>query len=210
MAMLLALSRRASPLDGSPLARTDLSAEAHHRLVWAVAADLRDAGARGDEAHTAVLDRALVAAAERSLAAHDEGIGLEASAVRLASALASADRGGVAVAIEALGDRLLALFLALVAEGLGLDYNAARDAALDPDGARLLLMLRALGTPRTEIGRVGLALATADRRRSLDDLAAALDAIAGLDPPAAAAVFAYDRLPSAYRHARSALADIAP
>src|SRR3546814_20411102 len=91
------------------------------------------------------LDRALTAAAERSLAGHDEGIGLEPSAVRLAAALVSAGRGGGSTAIEALGDRLLALFIALVADDVGLDYDAPRDAVLDRDGARLWLMLRAIG-----------------------------------------------------------------
>jgi hypothetical protein len=206
MALLLALSRRAAPHAGSPLARTDLSAEAHHRLVWTVAAALREVGAGLSAVRGNALDQALVAAAERNLAAHDEGIGLEASAVRLASALASAGRGGAALAVEALGDRLLTLFIAAAAEKLGLGYDAVREIVLDTDGARLWLMLRAIEMEREEIGRIGMALASADRRRSLDDVAATLDMVARLDPQRAAAAFARERLPSPYREARAALA----
>ncbi|HVI98757.1 MAG TPA: DUF2336 domain-containing protein [Sphingomonas sp.] len=205
MAMLLALGRRATPLESGALARTDLSAETHHRFVWHVAADLREAVGRLANARTAMLDRALVAAAERSLAAHDEGIGLEPSAVKLASALGSAGRGGRAMAIEALGDRLLALFIALVAEDVGLDYDIARDAVLDRDGARLWLMLRAMGMDREAIGRIGLALATADRHRSLDDLAGDLDVAVATDLDAARAMLAIQSLPAAYRQAREAM-----
>ncbi len=206
MAMLLALSRRTAPLDGSQLARTDLSAEAHHCFVWHIAAELGARAGAPDVAWAAMLDRALVGAAERSLAAHDEGIRLEATAMKLAAALASTGRGGAATAIEALDDRLLALFIALVAEELALDYDAVRDAALDPDGTRLWLMLRASGMERDEIGRVGVALANADRRRSADGLADVLDSVAGLDPQAARGTFVDDRLPHAYRAAHAALA----
>src|SRR3546814_10916421 len=140
------------------------------------------------------LDRALTAAAERSLAGHDEGIGLEPSAVRLAAALVSGWRGGGSTAIEAIGDRLLALFIALVADDVGLDYDAARDAVLDRDGARLWLMLRAIGMDRAAMGRVALALATADPYRSIDDLAADLDAAAAIPAETARAAFADQRL----------------
>src|SRR3546814_12032266 len=91
------------------------------------------------------LDRALTAAAERSLAGHDEGIGLEPSAVRLAAALVSARRGGGSTALEAPGDRLLALFLALGADAVGLAYDDARDAELDRDADPLWPMRPALG-----------------------------------------------------------------
>ncbi|MCM8730164.1 DUF2336 domain-containing protein [Hephaestia sp. GCM10023244] len=207
MTMLLALSRRTVPRTGGALASTDLSAEAHHRFVWHVAADLRDAAGTITDAQGTALDRALIAAAERSLAAHDEGTGLEPSAIRLAAALASARRGGAQVAVEAIGDRLLALFIALVAEETGLDYHQVRDAVLDRDSARLWLMLRAMGMERAALGRVGLALVAADQRRSIDVLADDLDAIADLDPVAARATFADQTLPAAYREARAALGD---
>src|SRR3546814_8129905 len=88
------ISDWSSDVCSSDLARADLSAEAYHRFVWHVAADLRAAFVTAAGICPAPLDRALTAAAERSLAGHDEGIGLEPSAVRLAAALVSAGRGG--------------------------------------------------------------------------------------------------------------------
>src|SRR3546814_20492821 len=113
------ISDWSSDVCSSDLARADLSAEAYHRFVWHVAADLRAAFVTAAGICPAPLDRALTAAAERSLAGHDEGIGLEPSAVRLAAALVSAGRGGGSTAHEALGDRLLALFMPLVADDVG-------------------------------------------------------------------------------------------
>src|SRR3546814_8231167 len=54
--------------DLGALARADLSAEAYHRFVWHVAADLRAAFVTAAGICPAPLDRALTAAAERSLA----------------------------------------------------------------------------------------------------------------------------------------------
>src|SRR3546814_18678751 len=122
------ISDWSSDVCSSDLARADLSAEAYHRFVWHVAADLRAAFVTAAGICTAPLDRALTAAAERSLAGHDEGIGLQPTSVRLAAAPVSAGSGGRRTAIEAAGCRLLALCIPPVAHQVGRESDAARHA----------------------------------------------------------------------------------
>ena len=86
MAVLIAESRRRGVPECGTFTRTDLPAELHHRLVWWVAAALRERVARRRRC-VAALDRALSDAAQRSLAAYDEGDRLEAAAMRFAAAI---------------------------------------------------------------------------------------------------------------------------
>ncbi|TPG22667.1 DUF2336 domain-containing protein [Sphingomonas koreensis] len=188
--------RRATDLDAR---RNDLPAELHHRLVWWVAA------ARRGKAVSAAVDRALVEAAQRALAAHDEGARLEAAANRLAAAIAPAPEELGPLLEAALADRRLALFAALLGHALGVDADLARDLVLDPGGERLWLALRALDLPRDAIARIGLTLAEADRRRDAADVPALLDATMAVTADEARTALASLRLPQDYRAALGAL-----
>jgi hypothetical protein len=201
MAVLIADSRRRAAGFEGQLVRTDLPAELHHRLVWWVAAALRER--LGDQAGPALpaLDRALAEAATRALAAHDEGDRLEAAATRLAAALDAHVDELPELLTEALGDRRPALFIALVAEASGLDYLLARELVLDPAGDRLWLLLRGLELPRETIARIGLALCEGDPRRSLDAFADTLDAVVAVSPEDARAALAPLKLHPDYRAA---------
>lgn len=202
--MLIAESRRRGG-EGGALAGTDLPAELHHKLVWLVAAALRErhAAMAGDAIDT--LDRALSEAAHRSLAAHDEGDRVEAAAMRLAAAIDAQPRELPEMLNEALGDRRVALFTALIAHALGLRHEIARELVFDPAGDRLWLALRAIDLPRTAIARIGYALSEADPRRDLESFADALDAIMGIAPDTARAALAPLRLDADYRSAMLAL-----
>lgn len=134
--------RRVAPTPGQP-AVTDLPAELHHRVIWWVAAAIRESMGPLESESQALLDRALVDAALRSIAAHDEGDRLEATALRLASALDPQASELAILLVEALADRRLSLFIALLARALGLDYSDAREIVLDRDGSRFWLVLRA-------------------------------------------------------------------
>ena len=197
-AAAIVLAAAARRRDGDENAgRNDLPAELQHRLTWWVAAAMRG--------RQAGKDRALVDAAQRVLAAHDEGIRLEAAASRLAAALDPAPEEIGELLDEALADRQLAVFVALLGHGVGIDPVAARAMVLDPDGARLWLALRALDLPRLVVARIGIALSDADRRRSASSFADAIDAVMTITSDQACAALASLKLPADYRAACRAL-----
>lgn len=200
-ALFVAESRRRGLFEG--VAQTDLPAELHHRLVWWVAAALRERFT--GEGDIASLDRALAEAALRSLAAHDEGDRLEAVAMRLAAAYEAAPHELPELLVEALGDRRIALFTALLAHAVGLGYEQARDVVADPDAAQLWLILRAVEAGRTQIARIGLALCEADAGRDLELFADSLDDIMAVSSNTARAALAPMKLHPDFRAAVSAL-----
>ena len=202
LALIIAAGTRSGNDSGLPT-RTDLPAELHHRLVWWVAAALR--GRVKTSEATEGLDRALAEAAQRSLAAHDEGERLEAVATRLATAI-DARPDEIAVLLqESLADRNLPLFVALFARGLGIDYATARTVVLDPEGERLALGLRAIGVEREGLAQIALLLAEADPRRSEETLPDYVDAASALEPGDARARLAPLRFHPHYRAALLAL-----
>lgn len=196
--------RRASPIPGQP-AVTDLPAELHHRVIWWVAAAIRESLAAQDSESSMALDRALVDAALRSIAAHDEGDRLEATALRLASALDPQASELAILLVEAVADRRLSLFIALLARALGLDYADARDIVVDRDGSQLWLVLRALDLDRAAIAQIGLALCEAEPARNLDRFADGIDDILAISPAAARHALAPLLLHRDYRAAVVAL-----
>ncbi len=204
MAVLVAESRRRSVPERGPPAQTDLPAELHHRLVWWVAAALREAGAAAPGT-SAALDRALAEAAQRSLAAHDEGDRLEAAAMRLAAAIDAQPDELADLMIEALGDRRVPLFAGLLAHALGVVYAVARDLTLDAGSERLWVALRALDFARGAIARIGVALSEADPRRDIEAFADRLDTIMAIEADAARDAMARLRLPAEFRAAILAL-----
>lgn len=199
-AVLVADNRRRADDGGG---RTDLPAELHHKLVWWVAAALREGHAGG--ADVARLDRALAEAAQRNLAAQDEGERLEAVTIRLAVALDPLPEELPDYLIETLNDRRPALFVALLAHALGIEFDAAREVVLDVGGERLWLACRALDLSRDTIARIGLRLAEADARRDLERFADELDHIAAIPVESARAAVAPLRLHPDYRAALDAL-----
>ncbi len=205
-ALLGAESRRriGGPV-GAPLA-SDLPVEVHRRLVWMSAAAVRDQFAKAAGAALPALDRALAEAAMRSIATHDEGERLEAVALRLAAALDPSPGERATLLVEALFDRRLALFIAVIAQGLGLEHADTRDIVLDPNGERLWLLLRALDLDRATIARIGFSLGEADPRRDLDGFAEMLDTIVAIDPLAARQALAPLLLHRDYRAALTAFA----
>jgi hypothetical protein len=172
-ALLAAESRRRVANDHGSIGGSELPAELHHRLVWWVAAAIRDGSTGG----TREEDRAITDAAERCLAAHDEGERPDAVATRLAAALDARPNELAAVLVESIGDRRLSLFVAVLAHALGIAFDQARAITLDPEGDRLWLALRALDMDRPTIARIGFALSEADPRRDVEAFADALDAI---------------------------------
>ncbi|KQN09044.1 hypothetical protein ASE79_14425 [Sphingomonas sp. Leaf28] len=201
-ALLAAESRRRVANEQGSVGGSELPAELHHRLVWWVAAAIRD----GLKAAARDSDRAITDAAQRSLAAHDEGERPDAVATRLAAALDARPNELAAVLVESIGDRRLSLFVAVLAHALGIGFDQARAITLDPEGDRLWLALRALDMDRPTIARIGLALSEADPRRDIEAFADALDAIVSIGVEDARASIAPLALNRDFRMALRALA----
>ena len=107
--------------------------------------------------------------------------------------------------VEALDDRRVALFVAILAQAIGIPFDAAREIVLDAGGERLWLACRALDLPRETIARIGLRLAEGDARRDLERFADELDHIAAIPVDTARAAVAPLRLHPDYRAALDAL-----
>lgn len=197
-ALLVADARRRDAWQNGAPESSDLPAELHHRLVWWVAAAIRDADAD--------TDRAIVEAALRSVAAHDEGERADAVAMRLAAALEPRPAELPDLLVEAIGDRRLGLFTALLAHATGMPHDAARAITLETDDDRLWLALRAVDMPRAAIARIGLALSEADPARDVEAFADELDAIAAIEPARARAALVLLTLHRDFRAAIRALA----
>ncbi len=212
-ALLVADSRRRTANETGAGSRSELPAELHHRLVWWVAAAIReglhdlmkDAGVPSVTGGVVQSDRAITDAALRCLAAHDEGERLEAVAARLALAIDARPDELPALLVEALGDRRLALFIAVLASATGMDFDQARAIVVDPEGDQLWLALRANNLDRETIARIGLALSEADPRRDIESFAEALDGIMAVTEADARAAIAPLSLHRDFRVALRAL-----
>jgi len=145
MAMVVAESRRIDRFQDPVLARTDLPAEAQHRLIWRVAACLRrymvDIG-RMEPAHA---DREVSAAAQAVLAGYDESATLEGRATALALLLRAANRLDDRLIVRALAEGRVAFTVAALALRAGIEFSAAWDMLFDADGSRLAVLLCAIG-----------------------------------------------------------------
>ncbi|WP_419809529.1 DUF2336 domain-containing protein [Sphingomonas sp.] len=180
--------------------RPTLPAEVQHRLVWAVAAAIRPPTADAD------LDRAIAEAALRALGAHDEGVGAARVAMNLAQAIDARPEELAPLLLEALGDRRLALFVAVLAHAVGLDFARTQALILDPAGERLWLALRAARLDRRSIAGIALALSDADPRRDIEAFADDIDRIAAIKPSEARSALAPETLEPDFRSAIQALA----
>lgn len=203
VAFLIADNRRRHGAADAVMLPSDL----HQRLVWWVAAALRE---RFVPAGDAVSDKALSEAAARSLAAHDDGARVEVAAMQLAIVVDAPADILPYVLVEALNEARLALFVAFLAHALGVEGAEARALVLEPHGDRLWLALRTLGFDREALAEIGWRLTEADRDRNVELLADTIDAAATVTPEAAAPVIAALTLNRDFRAAVRALARSAP
>lgn len=148
MAILIAQSRRFDRFSEPVAARTELPAELEHRLVWRVAAALRHYMIDQQGLAPANADAAIVAAAERLLAAYDEGDSLEARSMRLARRLHETGRLSDDLAERALAQGALPLFTASLAVRTALSFASAWEIFFDPRGRGTVFLLKAAGFAR--------------------------------------------------------------
>jgi uncharacterized protein (DUF2336 family) len=205
MALLIAESRRHDRFGEPVLARTDLPAELQHRMVWWVAAALRDYLIERHGIDPLAADRPLVTVATAMLAAYDEGDTLEGRAFDLACRLRSADELDDMMLVEAANEGRLALLAAALALRAGIDGASAWEMLVDMGGSRLAVLLRAIDCSREMAGAIMLRLTIADNR-SEAELADNLDAFDLLPTEEAREALRPWRLDGDYRRAIAALA----
>ena len=178
MALLIAESRRHDRFQEPLLARTDLPAEIQHRMVWWSAAAFREHLRRQASVEAAFIDRALVAAGNDALAAHDESEALESRALQLARLLADCGKLDDELIVKALDDARPMLAIAGLSIRAGIDFVSTWEMAMAP--ARLTVLLRAIGMERASAISVLFALhQDGDAPDRLIDLAAAYEALEG-------------------------------
>jgi uncharacterized protein (DUF2336 family) len=205
MALLIAESRRFDRFGDPVLARTDLPAELQHRLVWSVAAALRDYMVERHGVDAVAADRQLVETATAMLAGYDEGETLEGRAFALAHRLHGEGALDDALLSEALAEGQVALFVAMLALRAGIDGEAAWEMVADPTGSRFAVLLRAIDCPRETAGGMMIRLARAAGRPD-EEVADHLDAFVLLEPEQARQSLRSRRLDADYRRAIAALA----
>ena len=194
LAMMAAEGRRQGFLDTGRLSHTELPADLHYRLVWWVAAAIDEQLADG------AASRVVADAALRALGGHDESDRIEGAATRLAVAIDPQPTELAALLTHSLGDRSVALFVALLAFALRLDFVAARQLVM-AGGDPLWLALRAIELDRAAVARIGLALSG-----DVEAFADQLDTIMAIDAADARAALAPLALPPEFRVATAALA----
>jgi hypothetical protein len=159
MAILIGHSRRYDSFSEPTAARTELSAELEHRLVWRVAAALRHYMILVQGADPAAADDAIVAAAERLLASYDEGDSLEARSMRLARRLDETGRLSDEFLERVIRQAPLTLFIAALAVRAGLGHASTWEILCDPKGRGPVFLLLAAGVRRAEAAAILLSLA---------------------------------------------------
>jgi uncharacterized protein (DUF2336 family) len=161
MDLVVARSRRFDRFQEPVIGHVDLPAELQHKLVWLVAAALRHYLVQQHELHS--VDTAVERAASEFIAQHDEGMGLEAAALRLARRLHGADRLDGALLTRALAEGMLPVFIAGLAVLARLDHGAAWEVLSDPRGRGPALLLRSAALPRDQAAAILLLLNTRGR-----------------------------------------------
>lgn len=204
MALLIARSRRFDRFQEPVMAETELPAEIQHRLVWMVAAALRQYMVQQHRLGAGAADAAIAAAAVALLAAYDEGDSLEARSMRLARLLDRSGRLDDALLLRSLEEGILPLFVAGIASRCALDNAAGWEILSDPRGRGPALLLRAAGMERDTAAAILLILNARGRLFSGmegDATAAQLDLFDGTDDQAAREVLHLWQVDPGYRAA---------
>jgi uncharacterized protein (DUF2336 family) len=202
MAVLTARSRRLDRFGEPVFARTDLAADQQHKLVWIVAAALRQYMVQQHGLASREADRVIADAASRALAGYDEGASLESACMRLARRLDELERLTDHNLTRMLQEGLLPLFIAGVGQRVGLAYDPVWEVLSDPRGLGPAILLRAAGVGRNHAAAILLGLGsgtTAGRDGELVE--DQLDIFEGTEEPAARDVLRLWQVDPGYRAA---------
>ncbi|WP_129792774.1 DUF2336 domain-containing protein [Sphingosinicella sp. CPCC 101087] len=156
MELVIARSRRFDRFQEPTMARVELPAELQHRLVWMVAAALRQYIVQ--QHGIGAVDGPIEEAAGPIIASYDESETLESLAMRLARRLHRTGRLDGPMLARTMEEGMLPLFIAGVAVLCALDQAAAWEVLSDPGGRGPAMLLRAAGVDRDEAAAILLAL----------------------------------------------------
>ena len=214
MTMLIARSRRFDRYQEPLLGHTDLPADLQHRLVWMVAAALRQYIVQyHDKVPVGVVDAVIGPTAGRMIACYDEGATMEASATRLARQLRRAERLEGADLSVMLEEGLLPLFVAGLAVRCAIDAMSAWEILSDPQGKGPAFLLRGASLSRSDAAAILLSLNSRGRLFSGpegDAAVAQVELFDGIDESAAAAVLRIWQADPGYRAAIARLSTRRP
>lgn len=202
MAVLTARSRRFDRFGEPVFARTELAADQQHKLVWTVAAALRQYMVQHHEISSRDADRLIANAAGRALAGYDEGASLEAACQRLARRMDELGRLTDHNLGRTLEEGILPLFIAGIGQRVGLLYEPVWEVLSDPRGLGPAILLRAGAVGRNQAAAILLALGsgmTAGRDGELVE--EQLDIFEGTDEPVARDVLRLWQVDPGYRAA---------
>ncbi|HEV2748033.1 MAG TPA: DUF2336 domain-containing protein [Allosphingosinicella sp.] len=158
MAVMIARSRRFDQFHEPVMGETELPAEIQHRLVWMIAAALRQYMIQQHGLSQGEADGAIAAAAGALIRGYDEGDSLEVGCTRLARRLHQSERLDDATLARLLEDGHLPLFIAGIGVRCALDYAAAWEVLSDPRGRGPALLLRSAGIGRGHAASILLVL----------------------------------------------------
>lgn len=175
MDLVVARSRRFDRFQEPTLGHVELPADLQHRLVWMVAAALRQYMVQ--QHGIGSVDAAIEEAVSEHLASYDEGQSLEARSMRLAQRLRRTGRLDGTLLDRALADGILPLFIAGIAALCALDYAAAWEVLSDPRGRGPALLLRSAGVDRDAAAAILLSLNSRGRLFSGTEGDATLDQV---------------------------------
>ncbi len=156
MELVIARSRRFDRFQEPTISKVELPAELQHKLVWIVAAALRQYIVQ--QHRVGAVDGPVEEAADAIIASYDEGATFEALAIRLARRLQRDGRLDGAALARIIGDGVLPFFIAGLAVLCSLDQAATWEVLSDPRGRGPALLLRAAGVERDEAAAILLAL----------------------------------------------------
>ena len=204
MKLLIAESRINDRFDDPRLGRADLPQSVEHRLVWTVAAALRDYGQQVHGLDGWSLDEPITGAATAMLTEQGESLPVDVIAMELASRL---DRAGLldeGLLVETLNSARLKLYVAMLAVRAGTTFDIAWEMAVMPDAPSHMVLLRSIDTERSAASHLLVTMARAVLRneREADEVAAVwIEVFDIATPDAIADAMRPWRLEHAYRSA---------
>ena len=200
MELVIARSRRFDRFQEPTMGRVELPAELQHKLVWIVAAALRQYIVQQHQ--VGAVDGAVEEAAGSIIGSYDEGATFEALAMRLGQRLHRDGRLDGAALARIIADGMLPFFIAGLSVLCGLDQAATWEVLSDPRGRGPALLLRSAGVARDKAAAILLSL---NSRGALfsdsegDAAAAQLELYDTIDEPSAREVLRLWQAHPAYR-----------
>ncbi len=156
MELVIARSRRFDRFQDPTVGQIEFPAELQHKLVWMVAAALRQYIVQ--QHGLASVDGAVEEAANFLIAGYDEGDSLEAHSMRLVRLLHRSGRLDGDSLLRMTAEGVLPFLLSGLCVLCGLDQSAAWEVLSDPRGRGPALLLKAAGVDRKAAASILLSL----------------------------------------------------